>query len=140
MKSLGQAGSALPRLRPGDYERTLAIVAGLGNDESVKAKLTELRDAEVAHEAAREAAEVATSIASRREDAARLAEADAESEQSALATETAASAAQLRAARASHATEGQRLTELADDLTAKELDLKTREGALRRAFDAYTGE
>ncbi len=52
MTGLGMGGSALPRTRPGDYERALALVATLGNDEVVKAALIELRDAQADGEAA----------------------------------------------------------------------------------------
>ncbi len=43
MTGVGMGGGALPRHRPGDYERALALVAGLGDDKAVKAKLVELR-------------------------------------------------------------------------------------------------
>ena len=140
MTGLGMGGSALPRTRPGDYERALALVATLGNDEVVKAKLTELRDAQAAQDSARERAEAAERTAGQREQAAHEAELDAKSQRDALATETEQTDARLRVERGKQATERQRLTDLSGDLEAKRLDLEEREDALKTAFRAYTGE
>lgn len=139
MTALGMGGSALPRTKPGDYDRALALVAGLGDDNAVKAKLIELRNAEAANNVARENAEGAIAESKQREAAAMEAEDNARSQRAALATATEEADKRIRAERAELATERQHLTELADDLEAKELDLTRREAALRTAFDAYTG-
>ena len=137
MNGLGLGGSALPRTKPGDYDRALALVAGLGDDKAVKAKLTELKDAQATHDAARDKAETAEAAAKDRDAGARQAEDNARSQRAALATATEEADKRIRAERAELATERQRLTELADDLEAKELDLTRREAAIRQAFDAY---
>ena len=80
MRGVGQTGMAMPRARAGDYEKALALMAATGADKDTKAYLTELRDATVRSEAAREAAETATAEAKRSEGLARGAEADARSQ------------------------------------------------------------
>ena len=140
MTGPGLSGSALPRHRPGDYERALALVAGLGNDKAVKAKLGELRDAEAANNVAKENAEVAVAEAKRREGLAREAETDARSQRTAFATETAESDRRLTAERQELAGERRRLGEWDEELERKDSELTTREDALRRAFRAYEGE
>ncbi len=140
MTGVGMGGTAPPRTRPGDYERALALVAGLGNDKAVKATLTKLRDAEAANNVARENAETAVAESKRREGLAREAEADARSQRTAFATETAETDRRLSAERQELAGERQRLGEWDEELEGKDSELTTREAALRRAFDAYTGD
>lgn len=133
-------GSALPRTKAGDYERALALVAGLGNDKAVKAKLTELKDAQAAHDAAREKAEGAIAESKQREAAALEAEEDARSDLAELAALKAAHDTGIRNERATLDAERRRLGEWDEDLKAQDADLKQRESAIQRAFDAYTGE
>ena len=140
MKSIGQAGSAMPRTKPGDYERALALIVEVGGDKSTKAYLTELVAASAVHDKARGEAEAAAAEAKRRDAVAREAEASARSQREALATETAETDRRLTADRAHLANERQRLEELATELEGKDSDMKMREAALRRAFDAYQGE
>ena len=140
MNGPGLGGSALPRTRPGDYERALALVASLGADKAVKAKLVELRDAEAANNVARENAEVAVAEAKRREGLAREAEASARSQRTSFATETAETDRRLSAERQELVSERQRLGEWDEDLKVQDADLKQREDALRRAFASYKGD
>ena len=139
MMGVGQTGSALPRAKAGDYDRALALVAGLGDDKAVKAKLTELRDASLAHDKAREEAEAAALEAKRRDAMAQDAEDGARSELAELAGHKAAFDAQTRNERATLDAERQRLDEIAKQYDAEGADLNQREAALKRAFDAYTG-
>ncbi len=139
MNGPGLGGSALPRARPGDYERALALVAGLGADKAVKAKLTELRDAQAANDLARENAEVAVAESKRLEGLAREAEADARSQRTSFATETAETDRRLTVERQELAGEQRRFGEWDEDLKAQDADLKQREDALKVAFRAYQG-
>ncbi len=140
MNSLGQAGSSKPRVRPGDYERALALITELGGDKKSRQYLADLVAASAAHEKARTVGEAATADASRRETAAMQAEDAARSQREALATETAKTSEELKRDRAENGRECQRLQELAKDLDAKVLDLRLRESAIQRAFAAYQGE
>nr|CAK32571.1 hypothetical protein 10D02-37 [uncultured organism] len=139
MTGLGMGVSALPRTKPGDYDRALALVAGLGDDKAVKAKLTELKDAQAAHDAAREKAEGAIAESKQREAAALEAEEGARSDLAELAALKAAHDAGIRNERATLDAEGRRLDEQAKALDAEQADLNRREAAIQRAFDAYTG-
>lgn len=140
MKNVGLTAPAMPRAKPGDYERALALMAATGADKGTKAYLIELQDATLADNAAREAAETAQAEAKRCEGLAREAEADARSQRASFATETAETDRRLTAERGELATERMRLGEWTKESEARETDLNLREAALRRAFDAYQGE
>ena len=140
MTGLGMGGSALPRTKAGDYERALALVAGLGNDKAVKAKLIELRNAEAANNVARENAEGAIAESKQREAAALEAEEGARSDLAELVALKVAHDAGIRNERATLDAERRRLDEQATALDAEQADLSRREASIRAAFDVYTGE
>ena len=138
MKSLGQAGSARPKVHPGGFDSALEVIVAVRGDEGTRDYLTELVAATAAHDQAREGYEFAKAEASRRETVALEAEATARSQREALATETAETASRLSAERAELKTERQRLGELGERLETKRLDLQLRESAIGRAFAAFT--
>ena len=133
-------GSARPKVKAGDYERALALIAELGGDKVTRKYLEEIVAASAAHVEAREEAEAAGRIALRREEVAREAEADARSQREALATETTRSETRLSALRGELTRERERLEPWATELEEKQTDINLREGALKRAFHAYNGE
>ena len=134
---IGLAGSGKPKVRPGDYERALALIVEVGGDKSTRAYLSELAAAEATHDKARTEAEAAAALAKRREATAREAEAAARDQREALRAETITTEARLSAQRSELATERQRLGEWGKELDAKDSDMTLREASLKRAFDAY---
>lgn len=137
MTGIRLGGGAGPRVRPGDYERALALITELGGDKKTRAYLAELVAASAVNEKARTEAEAAVAEAKERDATAREAEASARSQREALAAETMTADSRLTAERAELATERDRLEDLARDLDAKVLDLRLRESAIQRAFAAY---
>ena len=140
MSGLGMGGSALLKVKPGDYERAMALMVEVGGDKGTRKYLQELVTASAVHDKAREEAEAAAAEAKRRDALAQEAEDSARSEISDLATETAETDTRLRRERAALAAERQRLEELGKQLETTETDINMREGALKRAFHAYTEE
>ena len=133
MKSLGMAGSAVPRAKPGVHEHALALLAAIADPKATKRSLTELRDATAAHDKALEASEAATAEAAEREKAARRAEANATRARQALADES-ASAASALGKRETAVAERERLaTEAEQSQTARAEELAQREDHLRKA-------
>ena len=133
MKSLGQTGSAMPRAKPGAYDTALELLTTFGADETRKRHMTELRDATVAHDKARDAAQAAERKAAERDKAAQAAEAAAVRERQALADESAAATAAL-GTREKAVDERERLaTEAEQSQVARDADLKRREDHLSKA-------
>ena len=95
MKAVGQAGSWKPRVRPGDFERALALMVEVGGDKGTRTYLSELVAASAAQDKAREEAEAATAKAKQRESEAQAAEAKAARARQALADQSAAAQAAL---------------------------------------------
>ena len=89
MKTLGQAGSNMPRVKAGDFDRAWQVIVAAGGDTKTKAYLDELVAAEKNSDTAREAALAAVAKAQQRETAAQKAEAAATVARQALADETA---------------------------------------------------
>ena len=96
MTSLGGTGSPVPRAKPGDFERALALLAGITGKET-KARLTELRDGAAGFDKSAQAARAAAVSSSDRETAAQAAEVKATRARQALADKSAE-------AQAAHAT------------------------------------
>ncbi len=133
MKSLGMASSAMPRPKPGDHERALALLAATTDAKVTKARLVELQDATLAHDKAREEAEAATAKAKQRESEAQAAEADAIRARQALADETAKARDEL-GKRDTAVTERERVAgEVEKSQDARDTDLKRREEHLSEA-------
>ena len=133
MKTLGMAGSAMPRAKAGDYDKALALLAATGADKGTKAYLTELRDATTAHDKAREDAEAAERKAADREKAAQAAEAEATRARQALADESAEAQA-AHAKRETAVAERERLaTECETSQEVRDRGLAQREDHLRKA-------
>ena len=133
MKSLGMASSAMPRAKPGDHERALALLAATADAKATKVRLTELRDATAALEKSRDEAEAAERKAAKRDKAAHRAEMDATVARQALADESAEAAASL-AKRETAVAERERLaTEAEQSQEARDKELQRREDHLRKA-------
>ncbi len=133
MKSLGMTGSTMPRTKPGDHERALALLAATAYTKVTKARLVELRDATAAHDKSREDAEAATAKAKQRESEAQAAEADAIRARQALADESAEAQATL-GKREADVTERERVAgECETSQKARDADLKRREEHLSKA-------
>ncbi len=133
MKSLGMTGSAPRKVKPGDFERALALMVEVGGDKGTKAYLAELVDAQAAHDKARADAEGAMAQAKQRESEAQKAEADATRARQAQVDETAKARDEL-GKREKAVVEREALAadvEAAQDVRDKEL--ASREGHLREA-------
>ncbi len=133
MKSLGMAGSAMPRAKASDFDMALQLLTIFGNDKARKQGMTELRDEKVAAVKAREEADAATVKAKQRESEAQAAEADAIHARQALADESAAAQA-AHAERETAVAERERLaTEAEQSQEARDKGLARREDHLREA-------
>ena len=128
----GLKPSALPRAKSGDFERALALLAGI-TDKHKKAYLAELRDAQAVHDKARESAEAATAKAKEREGAATTAEADAIRERQALIDETATAREELGKRETGVAERERFATEAEQSQDARDAELKRREEHLSKA-------
>ncbi len=133
MKSLGMAGSPLPRARVSDFEMALQLLTIFGNDKARKQGMTELRDEKAAAVKAREDAEAAGRKAAERDKAAQAAEADATLARQALADESAA-ATTAHAERETAVAERERLaTEAEHSQGLRDKELVRREVHLHEA-------
>lgn len=134
MKTLGRmAGSSLPRPKPGDHERALALLAATADPKVTKARLVELRDATLAHEKARDDAQAAERKAAERDKAAEAAEADAIRARQALADETAKARDELGRRETAVAERERLATECEQSQEARDKGLAQREDHLRKA-------
>ena len=133
MKSLGMAGSAMPRAKAGHYETALALLAATGADKKTREYLLELQDATAAHVRAREEAEAAEGKAAERDKAAQAAEADAIRARQALADESAEAQAVLGKREVAVAERERLATECEQSQEARDKGLAQREDHLREA-------
>ena len=132
MKSLSMTGGPVPRAKPGDYERSLALLGAITGKET-KARLIELRDATAAHDKAREEAEAATAKAAEREKAALKAEGKAVRARQTQADEGAAAMVAL-GMRESAVTEREKSADVRDKaLFARKRDIDRRVKLLTEA-------
>ena len=137
MRTLGQAGSGKPRGKDSVMDMAHALIAVAVDPKGTKARLLTLEEATAESVGVRDEAAATVAEASKRETAAMAAEASARSQREALAAETLTIESRLSAERTELATERQRLSEWASELEGKDSDINLREGALRRAFDAF---
>ena len=133
MKSLGMTGPAMPRAKPGDHERALALLAATADAKVTKARLLELRDATAAHDKSREEAEAATAKAKQRESEAQAAEADAIRARQALADDSAKARDELGKRETAVAERERLVTEAEQSQEAQDTELTRREVHLREA-------
>ena len=140
MKSLGMTGAARPKERPGDLDRVKDWLQFLSVDKATREYVTEVHEATLAHDKARDEATAAIAEAKDRDAAARETEGRARTQREDLAKETAESQGQLRRGRAGHDREREQLDRLAKKLANRDSDITAREQALQRAFDAHKGE
>ena len=123
----------MPRPKPGDYDVALSLVAAFGDDKAVKATLTGLRDATLAHDKAREEAEAAERKAAERNKAASRAELDATVARQALADES-AEAQVVLAKRETAVTEREQTAgEVEKSQVLRDKELARREAHLKQA-------
>ena len=123
----------MPRPKPGDYDVALSLVAAFGDDKVVKATLTGLRDATLAHDKARDDAQAAERKAAERDKAAHRAELDATVARQALPDESAEALAVL-AERETAVTERERVAkECETSQEARDKELARREAHLKQA-------
>ena len=133
MKSLGQAGSGMPRAKVGDYERALQLAATFGAKDVVKDGLKQLRDATAALDQARDDAQSTMAAATKREEAARTAETDATRARQALIDETAKARAELDQRETAVADRETMVTEAETSQGLRDKELQRREDHLREA-------
>lgn len=133
MKSLGQAGSAKPRVRPGDMERALALITELGGDKKSREYLADLVAAEAEADKARTVAEAAIVKAKQRESEAQAAEADAIRARQALADESAKARDELGKRETAVAERERVAGEVKHSQEARDKELQRREDHLRKA-------
>ena len=133
MRSLGQTGSAMPKVKPGDYDRALALLAATGADKKTREYLLELQGAAAAHDKARADAEVAESKAAKRESEAQAAAAAATVARQALADDTAKAHSELNEREKVVVARERKATEVEAAQDARDKDLARREDHLRKA-------
>ena len=133
MKSLGRAGSAVPRAKVGDYDAAIAFMISAGDAKTTKARLVDLRDATAAHDKAREEAQAAGRKAAERDKAAHRAEMDATVVRQALADETAEARAALGKREEAVAGREKAATECEQSQEARDKELARREEHLSKA-------
>ena len=133
MKSLGQAGSAMPRPKPGDYDIALSLVTAFGDDKAVKATLTELREATLAYDKARDDAQAAERKAAERDKAAHRAELDATVARQALADESAEAQVVLAKRETAVTAREQTAGEVEKSQVLRDKELARREAHLKQA-------
>ena len=133
MKSLGQAGGAMPRAKPGDHERALALLAAIADPKATKRALTELRDSTAAADVAREASEAAERKAAERDKAAQKAEIGATRARQALADETEKVRGELGGREKAVAERERLATEVEQAQAVRVEELAQREDHLRKA-------
>ena len=133
MKSLGMAGSAMPRVKTSDFDMALQLLTIFGNDKARKQGFTELRDEKAAAVKAREEADAQIAEAKREKEEVREAEAAATRARQALADETATARTEL-GRREVLMTERERLAgEVKTSQETRGKDLSRRERLLREA-------
>ncbi len=133
MKTLGMAGSTMPRTKPGDHERALALLAATAEPKVTKARLVELRDATAAHDKSREEAEAAELKVVERTEAAQAAEADATRARQALADDSAKARDELGKRETAVAEREKVAGEVETSQEAQDTELTRREVHLREA-------
>ena len=133
MGKTAMGGSALPKSRPGDYERALELIAALGGSKDVKVALAALRDAEKSHDLTRERAEAAAGEADKRKAAAERAEAKATAANQRLADQTAKDNAELTSRERGVGGRETAATEREATLDARDIEFSRREKLLRDA-------
>ncbi len=133
MKSLGMTGSAPRKVKPGDFERALALMVEVGGDKGTKSYLTELVSAQAAHDQARADSEAATAQAQQRESAAQAAEADATRARQAQVDETAKARDELGRRETAVSEREALATDVEAAQDTRDNELAAREGHLRDA-------
>ena len=133
MKSIGQAGSAMPQAKLGDIERAVQLAVTFGSKDNVTKGLKQLRDATAAHDKAREDAEAAGRKAADRDKAAQEAEGKATHARQALADESAEAHAALGKRETDVAERERLVTEAEQSQEARDRELTRREDHLRKA-------
>ncbi len=123
----------MPRTKPGDHERALALLAATADTKVTKARLVELRDATAAHDKAREEAEAATAKAKQRGSEAQAAEADAIRARQTLADETAKARDELGKRETAVAERERVAGECEKSQEARDKEFQRREDHLRKA-------
>ncbi len=123
----------MPRPKPGDHERALALLAATADAKVTKARLVELRDATAAHEKAREEAKAAERKAAERDKAAHRAELDATIARQAMADESAEAQASLGKRETAVAERERVAGEVEKSQEARDKELQRREDHLRKA-------
>ena len=130
---LGLKPGAMPRAKAGDFDKALALVAGVADAKATKKYLAELQDGTLAHDAAREAAEAAIAEAKRREGEAQAAEAEAIRARQKLADESAAAMVALDQREASVTDRENLVTEAEKSQELRDKELARREDHLKQA-------
>ena len=130
-RSMG--ATAMPKTKPGDFERALQLVAALGGTKDIKAKLTELHEAEKSHDLVREFAEAAKAEATKRETLAKDAEAKAVVARQKLADDTGKANGELASRERAVGGRETAAGELEATQEAREADLARREALLAEA-------
>ncbi len=133
MKSLGMTGSAPRKVKPGDFERALALMVEVGGDKGTKSYLTELVTAQAAHDRAREQAEAAAAKAKQRESEAQKAEADATRARQAQVDEAAKARDELGRRETAVSEREALAADVEASQDARDKELASREGHLREA-------
>ena len=124
---------AMPKAKPGDFERALQLAATFGSKDAVTKGLKELQDATAANEQTRDDAQAAEVRAVQRDTEAQASEAKAIIARQALADETAVAHNEL-GQRESAVAERERLVKEAEtSQEARDKEFTRREDHLRKA-------
>ena len=132
MKQLLKPGT-VPRAKASDYDTALALLTSVNDPKATKKFLAELQDSTLAHDAAREAAEATMAAATKRDQMAKQAEADATRQRQLLADETAAARDELGAREVAVADRENLVAAAEKSQEARDRELERREQHLREA-------
>ena len=133
MTGVGQTGRARPKTKSGDYDRAIELLTLCADAKVRKQHLVELRDAKVAAEEAREAAQGAERQVASRTSIAQAAESAATRARQVLADETAAARADLDTRDTNLADREHAVTETEAAQAERDRELARREDHLRKA-------
>ena len=129
----GLTPGTMPRTKPGDHERALALLAATADSKATKKHLTELKDATAIYDNARDDAQAAEHNAAERDIAAQASEGKAIRARQTLADETAAARSELGQRETAVAERERLATECETSQEARDKELTRREDHLKKA-------
>ncbi len=133
MMGVGKAGSARPRIKPGDMDRFMSWLEFMSVDKATKSYAKEVHEATLAHDAARKGCEMASAETKRIGEEALQAKEDATRARQALADETALARTEFGQRETAVAERERLATECETSQDARDKELTRREEHLKKA-------